>query len=193
MKIIRPITMGIGGTAVVALVLSLVAPKTTHAIVSALVTVANTAANPVPTQEVKESRGNFISVSFDGSTYNEVLPDGTISSTPFSIPAGEQFVITDVNWITTCREAPGIKCNQSAGSPVILTLGNSGPFLPGSYMSQAVYAPATADTAFVLTAGRSDSLRSGLVVTQLPLPTIFGAPGDGETIFVVNLRGYLVP
>ena len=193
MSILRRIAMGIGGTVVVALVFSLAAPKTVHAVVSALVTVANTATNPVPAQEVKESRGNFISVSLvsGGSTYNEVSADGTVSSTPFSIPAGEQFVITDVNWLTACVSSFfGVACNKSTGDPAILTLGGSGSFPGGSYVSQAIYA----DLGGVLTAGRSDSLKSGLVVTQLPLPTLnlFG-PANGESILAVNLRGYLVP
>jgi hypothetical protein len=184
---------GIAGVLFVASAMTLFAPKTVHALVSALVTVANTVANPVPTQAVKESRVNFISVSFvsGGSTYNEVSADGTISSTPFSIPAGEQFVITDVNWITSCESFFTITCNKSAGNTAILVLGSTNPFSPGSYMSQAIYA----DGGFgLLTAGRSDSLKSGLVVTQLPLPSIlFGPSGNGEGILAVNLRGYLVP
>ena len=55
MNVLRRIAMGIGGTVVVAVVMGLAAPKTVHALVSALVTVANTPANPVPVQEVKES------------------------------------------------------------------------------------------------------------------------------------------
>jgi hypothetical protein len=195
LNVLRRIAMGIGGIVAVALISSLAAPRAAQAVVSALVTVANTAANPVPTEAVKESRDNFISISFApdiSSTYMEVSPDGTISSTPFSIPAGQRFVITDVNWITACENFFGITCNKSAGSAAILVLGSSASFEFGSYMSQAIYAPA-ANSNF-LTAGRSDRLKSGLVVTQLPLPSIlFGPSGDGETIVTVNLRGYLVP
>jgi hypothetical protein len=195
MNVLRRIAMAIGGTVVVALVLMLAVPRTAHAVFSALVTVVNTPKNPVPVQEVKESPGNFISVAFVpdiSSTYTEVSPDGTISSTPFSIPAGEQFVITDVNWITACENLFSITCSKSAGSAAILVLGSSGSFASGSYMSQAIYAPAANSN--LLTAGRSDRLKSGLVVTQLPLPSIlFGPSGNGENIVGVNLRGYLVP
>ena len=195
MNVLRRITMGIGGTVVIALAIGLAAPKTAHAGVSAAVTVANTPSNPVPTQEVKESRANFISVSFSqftGSTYNEVSPDGTISSTPFTIPSGEQFVITDVTWITLCENASivGLTCSRSVGDAVVLVLGgNSSGFSQGSYTSQSSYF-----NGGFLTAGRSDSLKSGLVVTQLPTPSIlFGPSGNGENIFAVTLRGYLVP
>ena len=186
---------GIAGVLFVALVMSLVAPKTVQAMVSALVTIANTSANPVPAQEVTESRANFISVSnqFRGSTYNEVSPDGTISSTPFTIPSGEQFVITDVNWITLCENASivGLTCSRSVGDSVVLVLGgDSSGFAPGSYTSQSSYF----NSGIFLTAGRSDSLKSGLVVTQLPTPSIlFGPSSNGENILAVTLRGYLVP
>ncbi|MHB8486116.1 MAG: hypothetical protein ACYDCM_10365 [Candidatus Acidiferrales bacterium] len=52
MNVLRRIAMAIGGTVAVALVIGLAAPKTVHALVSALVTVANTTSNPVPVQSV---------------------------------------------------------------------------------------------------------------------------------------------
>lgn len=52
MNVLRRIAMAIGGTVVVALVIGLAAPKTVRAVVSALVTVANTSSNPVPVQSV---------------------------------------------------------------------------------------------------------------------------------------------
>jgi len=46
--------VGIAGILFVASAMSLVAPKTVHAVVSALVTVANTSTNPVPVSNVNE-------------------------------------------------------------------------------------------------------------------------------------------
>lgn len=191
MNVLRRIAMGIGGTVVVALVVALAAPKTVHAVVSALVTVANTATNPVPAQEVKESRANYITVSFSpdsGSIYYEVAQDGTISSTPFTIPSGEQFVITDVNWMTLCERSVNTPpCGKNVGDMAIFALGITNNIF-ASYTSMAPY--------FVgggtLFAGRNDSLRSGLVVTQLPTPSVL-FPFNSEQVFQVNLRGYLVP
>ncbi|HEV2617492.1 MAG TPA: hypothetical protein VGU63_12880 [Candidatus Acidoferrales bacterium] len=54
MNVVRRIAMGIGGTVVIALVFSLAAPKTVHALVSALVTITNTATSPVPVQSVDD-------------------------------------------------------------------------------------------------------------------------------------------
>ena len=58
MNVVRRIAMAIGGTAVVALVLTLAAPRTAHAVLSALVTITNTPANPVPNRDVDNS-ANF--------------------------------------------------------------------------------------------------------------------------------------
>lgn len=194
MNVLRRIAMATGGTVVVALVLTLAAPRAAHAVFSALVTVTNTSANPVPIQTVKESSANFISVSISpeagGTTYNEVSPDGSISSTPFTIPSGKQFVITDVNWIAVCESGFGLTCNKSAGDAVVFVLGaGSGGVPTGSYMSQATYV----QSGIIAIAGKNDSLKSGLVVTQLPLPSILVPSGNGEQILVVTLRGYLVP
>ena len=179
---------GIAGVLFVASVMTLVAPKTVHALVSALVTVANTSANPVPAQEVKESRANFITLSFNGTGYDEVLPDG--SKSVFAIPTGEQFVITDVSWITICENFFTVTCNRAVGDAVVLTLGGNPPTVPGPYTSQAVYG----ENVFLKTAGRNDNLKSGLVVAQVPTPSIlFGPSGNGENILTVTLRGYLVP
>jgi len=48
MNVLRRIAMAIAGAVVVALAFSLAAPKAAHAVLSALVTITNTAANPVP-------------------------------------------------------------------------------------------------------------------------------------------------
>lgn len=48
MKILHRFLMGIGSLLLLAVSLPLFAPKAVHALVSTLVTVANTTANPVP-------------------------------------------------------------------------------------------------------------------------------------------------
>jgi len=51
-KWVRKALVGIGGLAIAAFLMTLAAPKAVHAIVSTLVTVSNTATNPVLTHEV---------------------------------------------------------------------------------------------------------------------------------------------
>jgi len=58
MNVLRRIAMAIGGTVVVALILTLAVPRAAHAVLSALVTVTNTSSNPVPNRDVDNS-ANF--------------------------------------------------------------------------------------------------------------------------------------
>lgn len=184
---VKRITMGIGGMVVAALLLALAAPKAVHAIVSTLVTVVNTSSNPVPVQNVKQSADNFVTLNYNGSTYDQVLPDG--STTPFSISSGQQFVITDVSWVTFCSHT-FVTCTKSVGDAVVVTLGSANAFSSGPFTSQATYV----GNGFLATASSNVSLNSGIVVTQPPLPSILlGASGNGEEILTVTLHGYLVP
>lgn len=59
MNVVRRIAMAIGGTVVVALVLALAVPSAAHAVLSALMTVANPSANPMPVRKVKDPVANF--------------------------------------------------------------------------------------------------------------------------------------
>ena len=91
MNVLRRIAMGIGGTVVVAFVFALAAPKTVHAVVSALVTVSNTTANPVPVSNVNEpaleAYQDFCRIDFS-----------TASSCNFqAVPAGKRLVIQDAD------------------------------------------------------------------------------------------------
>ncbi|HUL34905.1 MAG TPA: hypothetical protein VL128_13555 [Candidatus Eisenbacteria bacterium] len=62
MSVLRNIGIGVLAIAAGAVVTQLIAPRTVQAVVSALVTVANTSANPVPTQMVGPSNPYFGSV-----------------------------------------------------------------------------------------------------------------------------------
>ncbi len=187
-NVLKRIAMGVGGVVIVALLLALVAPKAVHAIVSTLVTVANTSSNPVPVENVKQAAANFVTItSIGGAGYNQVLPDG--STTPFSIPSGERFVITDFSWVAVCSRT-FVTCTKSNGDVVIVTFGSSSPFAPGEFTSQGVYE----ENNFFSSASSNVSLKSGMVVTVLPQPSIlFGASGDGENVVFATLSGYLVP
>lgn len=148
--------------------------------------VANTPANPVPVS-VQQSTGfkTLLLSGGSGTSYNEVLPDGTVSTSAFTIAPTQKFVITDVSWVAGCINFGSFSCPQSAGNAVVIQLGT------GSYLSEATYASGVFGNG--LFAGRSDHFTSGIVVTQLPAPTIFPvASGNGEQVSQVVLQGYLV-
>ena len=180
MKFAQRLLMTAGAMALAAILAAAVTPRAAHAVVAALVDVVNTRANPVPIDTVRHSAANFVTLSFNGSGYQEVLADGSLSSTPFTIPAGEQFVITDVHLTAAC-----FLCGFNVGDAVSVTLGNF-------YLSTDTYRNHEGE----LFAGHADHFTSGIVVNQLPDPAIFGAI-QGE--FIVNsapfttLQGYLAP
>jgi hypothetical protein len=101
MNVLRRIAMAIGGTVAVALVIGLAAPKAVHALVSALVTVANTSSNPVPVSNVNEpaleAYQDFCRADLS-----------TSSSCNFkTVPADKRLVIQDAD--ISLAAAPGVR------------------------------------------------------------------------------------
>jgi hypothetical protein len=194
MKILQRLLMGLGTVLLLALALQLVAPKAVRAVVSTLVTIANTSSNPVPVQVVKQSTANVVNLVYDPDylVYDQLLPNGTL--VPYSIPAGEQLVITDINWQAVCaNDGRGSNCISVAGNGVSLALkfANSSTSSPyaGTFFSQATF---TTDNG-LLTAGKSETLRTGIATSQLPTPGFLQDCLCGVNILSLNLNGYLVP
>ena len=136
--------------------------------------------SPVPVQSVKQSAANFKTLLFNGTgtAYQEVLADGTLSPSAFAIPAGEQFVITDIDWVAFCSFASS--CSVSAGDPVLFSLGEA-------FSSLGTYAVLLGLEGV---AGRNEHLTSGIVTTSLPTPNVPAGNASGTHVV---LRGYLVP
>lgn len=188
MKLLQRLLMGLGTVLLLAVSVELLAPKVVHGVVSTLVTVANTAANPVPVQQAK---ANYINLTYDLNTngYDELLSDGTV--TAFTIPVGQRLVITDISWEVLCASNPfgGLNCNKSPGDVTVITFGGV-PAAPGGfYIAQATYV----NNSFGVLAGGSDHFQSGYVTSQLPAPMLLFGGAPGESILSTNIRGYLVP
>jgi len=82
MNVIRKVVVGLAGVVVVALAIELAAPKAVRALVSTLVTVANTSANPVPTMAVDTRNVNVVNTpSVSVSSLPAVQLNGAISAT----------------------------------------------------------------------------------------------------------------
>jgi len=102
MQILQRLLMGFGSILAAALLLALLAPKSAHALVAALVQVTNTTANPVPTvatdNPALQPLGNF---QFNlGGGPNFTLP----------VPAGKTLVLEEF----------GVDC-VFAGDPLVKT------------------------------------------------------------------------
>lgn len=95
MNVLRRIAMAISGTVVVALVLTLAVPRAAHAVLSALVTITNTASNPVPVRATDNPGLNSFLVTLcvadqSGAEGNCNLPD---FPSFINTPATSRFVI----------------------------------------------------------------------------------------------------
>jgi len=190
MNILRRIAVAIGGIVVVALVLTLAVPRAAHAVLSAFVTVTNTSSNPVatgmstnvgvPVQNLVTLQcGVLIGQVENQCTANSVIdtrinPDGSLPT--FVIPAGQTFVITDVNWdVPNC--APSTYCSVVLFVPAILG-GSSTPNIFLTTLSTGSMADGNGH------AIGSDHLTTGIPIRALPKIQA----GNSS---VVTITGYL--
>ncbi len=97
---------------VVAAALQLAAPRAVHAVVSALVTVANTSANPVPVVNATENPSQIMELYTDAdegktAAFAVVNPASGVFSgeSAFVVPPGQVFVITEIELTITGSSA----------------------------------------------------------------------------------------
>lgn len=113
MNYIRKAVTTLGGIFLAALLLATLAPRATRAIVATLVQVANTPSNPVPTADVYRSASQIVWLACSNvAPYPCIFipPTGEInvaSPTAWTVPAGMNFVITDVQ-VNTEVELDGV-------------------------------------------------------------------------------------
>jgi hypothetical protein len=93
-NVITRFLAALGSILALAILLQLVAPHAVHAVVSTLVTVANTTANPVPVHSVDPATP-FLPFQASGSCFSEEAP--CTASQFFSVPAGFTAVAQDVS------------------------------------------------------------------------------------------------
>ena len=89
----------------VGLVVKVTMPKAVHAAVAALVQVANTPTNPVPTADVNQAASQIVTINcsstFGGQTCVPVNSTGDLLfGTIYTVPAGQTLVITDADVLT---------------------------------------------------------------------------------------------
>lgn len=126
MKRFQEYSFKVTAAAILAVALTLAAPRAVQAVTAALVTVTNTASNPVVAQSVSQltSQNVMLQASAVQGTYSafhQALTDGTISGSTFVVPAGESFVVTGI---------------EALPAPVTSAGPSSGPL--GSYLVEVV-------------------------------------------------------
>ena len=77
---------------------TIIGPRAAHAIVATLVQVANTPANPAHTQDVSATAAQIVELRCVGTgVFHQVFTDGSIGTTPYSVPISQSLVITSVD------------------------------------------------------------------------------------------------
>ncbi len=101
MKYAKRVATSLGYVILAAALVSVLAPKATHAIVATLVQVANTSANPVPNSDVDSAAhatvvplGCFVNLQDGGPAVCTLSIGG---GAPYTIPAGQRLVIEQLS------------------------------------------------------------------------------------------------
>lgn len=108
---------GIAGVLFVASAMTLVAPKTVHAVVSALVTVANTSANPVPISNM-EDPGRIAYEGFQAGIGSSGCSSSQCTFAFGQVPPNHRLVIENISG-ETFSVSPGVIAVRALNSSFI--------------------------------------------------------------------------
>ena len=104
MQFLKRALMAIGTLALVASLLTLVAPKSVHALVTTLVTVMNTAAAPAITQDTSRQASQIVTLRCATSISStklgcvQQLATGALGLTQYKVPPTQSLVITGLDF-----------------------------------------------------------------------------------------------
>jgi hypothetical protein len=102
MKLLKQALAVLGAVVVIAAIAALVTPKTAHALVATMVEVVNTAEKPATTEDISKAASQIVELF---CTNSETTPCTVVKSNEgpgaggptFTVPAGQNFVITSVD------------------------------------------------------------------------------------------------
>jgi hypothetical protein len=103
MKRFRKYSLQIAAAAILAVVLTLAAPRALHAVTAALVTVTNNSSNPVVAQSVNQLTSQNVMLQ----AFHQALTDGTVSHATFVVPFGQSFVVTGIDILPAAASSAG--------------------------------------------------------------------------------------
>jgi len=187
MKFAKRLLMVFGAVALASILAIILTPKATHAVVSTLVQMTNTVANPGVTEDVSKTSSsivNLICPTIGGASdfCQEVLPDGEIAAGGFYIvPANQRLVIASIDVEPCTTILPDLVCiavNNGAGVTRVILARDCGPSNIFSFNDEWIVSNAAGTSLQFPTAGIV--IDSGCKVYQ----------GD-EANFTFLVRGYL--
>jgi hypothetical protein len=180
----------IGGMAIAAFLLALAAPRTAHAIVSTLVTIANSDSNPVPTKATDNRARQAVVLSVfvaagDGEQggFGPLLSPETGAA--YTVPAGQRLVVESVTGIAEMGggESP-FTVNITFDTNVVPL--SSGP--PTIFLVPTFSGTAGGTSAFSFASGLTTYVEPG---SQLTAQFTRGQSNAGGAILLITLSGHL--
>jgi hypothetical protein len=154
--------------------------KQAHALIATMVQVVNSASNPVPVAgtvnmptHLGQNPSSLITLECIVVTCTQQFADGSTTGSVYTIPAGDELVVTDIDWrVSDPSKNAGDSVTfhlYAGGHPIYDTVGTN--LLPDH------------------SAAGADHLTSGIVLSVTPSTD---SPPTNGTVEVF-LRGYLVP
>jgi hypothetical protein len=104
MRFAKNILMAAGALVLALMLLSVMAPKAVHAVAATMVQVVNTTSQPIPSQDISRlpSKNVQLNCNAIANACAIVEQNGTLdSTTPYKVPSGMDFIVTDVEISTT--------------------------------------------------------------------------------------------
>ncbi len=194
MNLLQRVLMGFGTVLLLAVSLQLFAPRAVHALVSTLVTVANTNANPVPVHSV-DAATPLQPFQASGSCFSE---GGPCSASQFiSVPAGLTAVAQDVSGdclLTSFGSTPppppkGLVLTSSSGTG---SLGNGTVELAPVFESASTVNGTFTSSSAIYTFGRAAILYAASTPAGQGSFSFSVIPGSLGASCSVNISGYFV-
>jgi len=174
MRLAQRLFVGIGAVALAALLITLVAPKSVHAAVAALVQVTNTAASPANTEDISKQANQLVHLLCSADTgagfadCHSSSPSGVIAGSQYSVPSGQNLVINEVDIV---------QLDGPSATQVSLALQGVGTihydwFVSGQNTTQFTYP-------------------SGIVIASETSPGIVATSASSSNSEFVSMIGYL--
>ena len=138
MNLLRKAFVPLAGVAVIVLVISMAGPRAVHAVVSTLVSVVNTSANPVPihVESTLDHDGQYFDVTMTGTATPP--PDPTLT-----VPAG--VVLTDAHVTFSIPEndpnSASLYITDGGGKTLVYQIVNSTTFAAGIDLGSGIPGP----------------------------------------------------
>jgi hypothetical protein len=184
MKLLQRLLMGIGTVLLLALSLQLAAPKAVHAVVSTLVTVANTTADPVPVHSVDSQP---LLQTFDGLAVCSAPAQEACTETIGQVPKGMTAVVQDVSADCASSNSNGV----AGPPPSVLTVTSIGSGVGGNLFLHSVFQQANATEAEYVFARQTTAYFPSSSLGQANLT--FTVTGSTPLTCQVDIEGYYIP